>query len=72
MVVFADEKSSNHIINIDTMSDDEVVASDVHPRYLFCISEKAPSARDSTSGERKVGAVPRGVYQMRLLIVRGY
>ena len=35
MAVFEDKKSSNDIIINDTMSDDEVVASDVPPRYLF-------------------------------------
>ena len=32
---FDNEKSLNDIINNDTMSDDEVVASYVPPRYLF-------------------------------------
>ena len=36
MVVFEGKKSSNDIIINDAMSDDEVVASDVPPRYLFC------------------------------------
>ena len=36
MAVFEDKKSSNDIINNDTMCDDEVVASYVPPRYLFC------------------------------------
>ena len=35
MAVFEDKKSSNDIIINDTMSDDEVVASDVPPRYLL-------------------------------------
>ena len=35
MAVFEGKKSSNDIINNDTMSDDEVVASYVPPRYLF-------------------------------------
>ena len=35
MAVFEDTKSSNDIMINDTMSDDEVVASDVPPRYLF-------------------------------------
>ena len=34
MAVFEDQKSSNDIINNDTMSDDEVVASDVPPAIL--------------------------------------
>ena len=35
MAVFEGKKSSNDIINNGTMSDDEVVASFVPPRYLF-------------------------------------
>ena len=35
MAVFEGKKSSNDITINDTMSDDEVVASDVPPRYLF-------------------------------------
>ena len=35
MAIFEGEKLSNDIINNDTMSDDEVVASYVPPRYLF-------------------------------------
>ena len=35
MAVFEGKKSLNDIIINDTMSDDEVVASDVPPRYLF-------------------------------------
>ena len=35
MDVFEGKKSSNDIINNGTMSDDEVVASDVPPRYLL-------------------------------------
>ena len=34
---FESHKSSNDIINNGRMSDDEVVASDVLPRYLFKI-----------------------------------
>ena len=35
MAIFEDEKSSIDITNNDTISDDEVVASYVPPRYLF-------------------------------------
>ena len=35
MAVFEGKKSSNDLIINDTMSDDELVASDVPPRYLF-------------------------------------
>ena len=35
MVIFEGKKASNNIIIDDTMSDDEVVASDVPPLYLF-------------------------------------
>ena len=35
MPVFEGEKSSTDIVNNGTMSDDEVVASDVRPRYLL-------------------------------------
>ena len=35
MVVFEGKKSSNDIIINDEMSDDEVVASDLPPRYLL-------------------------------------
>ena len=35
MVVFEREKSSTNMVNNGTMSDDEVAASDVPPRYLF-------------------------------------
>ena len=35
MAVFEGKKSSNDIIINDTMSDDELVASDVPPRYLL-------------------------------------
>ena len=35
MANFEDKKSSNDVINNDTISDDEVVASYVPPRYLF-------------------------------------
>ena len=35
MAVFEGKKSSNAIVINDIMSDDEVVASDVPPRYLF-------------------------------------
>ena len=37
MAVFEGKKSSTDIIINDIMSDDEVVASDVPPRYLFSI-----------------------------------
>ena len=44
MAVFEDKMSSNDIIINDTMSDDEVVASDVPPRYLFpCTFTDSPS-----------------------------
>ena len=36
MANFEDKKSSNDVINNDTVSDDEVVASYVPPQYLFC------------------------------------
>ena len=35
MAVFEGKKSSNDILNDGIMSDDEVIASDVPPRYLF-------------------------------------
>ena len=35
MAIFEGRKSSNDITNNDRMSDDEVVASYVPPRYLF-------------------------------------
>ena len=35
MAVFEVDMSSTDIINKGTMNDDEVVASDVPPRYLF-------------------------------------
>ena len=38
MTVFESEKVSNDIVINDTMSYDEVVASDVPPRYLFLVS----------------------------------
>ena len=38
MVVLKGKKSSNDIIINDKMSDDEVVASDVPPRYLFSLA----------------------------------
>ena len=38
MAVFEGKKSSNDIINNDTMSDDEVVAFYVPPRYLFFLN----------------------------------
>ena len=37
MAVFEGKKSSNDLVFYDTMSDDEEVASDVPPRYLFLI-----------------------------------
>ena len=37
MAVFGGKKSSNDIINNDTISGDEVVASYVPPRYLFLV-----------------------------------
>ena len=40
MAVFECEKSSTDIVNNGTMSDDEVVASDVPPRYLFTASSR--------------------------------
>ena len=36
--VLEDKKSSNDIVTNDTMSDDEVAASDVPPRYSFLLS----------------------------------
>ena len=42
MAVFEGKKSSNDIINNDTISDDEVVASYVPPRYLFIIGLITP------------------------------
>ena len=36
LAVFYGKKSSNDIIINDTISDDEVVTSDVPPRYLYC------------------------------------
>ena len=38
MAIFEGKRSSNDIMTNDTMSDDEVVASDVPPRYLFTIT----------------------------------
>ena len=35
MAIFEDKKSSNDIINNDTMGNNEIVASYVPPRYLF-------------------------------------
>ena len=35
MAIFEGKRSSNDIMTNNTMSDDEVVASDVPPRYLF-------------------------------------
>ena len=35
MAIFEGKRSSNDIMTNDTMSDDEVVASDVPLRYLF-------------------------------------
>ena len=40
MAVFVVKMSSNDTITNDTMSDDEVVVSDVPPRYLFPSKEK--------------------------------
>ena len=37
MAIFEGKKLSNDIINNGIMSDDEVVASDVPQRYLFCV-----------------------------------
>ena len=42
MDIFLGEKSSNDIINYDTMSDDEVVRSDVRSRYLFLLCTLIP------------------------------
>ena len=58
MAVFEGKKSSNDILNNSSMSDDEVVASDVSLRYLFglfSVLEKDsvyifPSFVDLTSG----------------------
>ena len=36
MAIFESKKSSNDIVNNGTMSDDEVVATDVPPRYRVC------------------------------------
>ena len=41
MAVFEGEKSSNNIIVSDTMTDDEVVASDLPQRYLFSRRKKS-------------------------------
>ena len=41
MAVFEGKKSSNDILNNGTMSADEVVASDVPPRYLFHVVKLA-------------------------------
>ena len=38
LAIFEGDKSSNDIIINDTMSDDEVVASDVPLRYLFSLA----------------------------------
>ena len=38
MANFEDKKTSNDVVNNDTISDDEVVASYVLPRYLFISS----------------------------------
>ena len=40
MADFEDKKSSKVILINDTISANEVVASDVSPRYLFCFSFK--------------------------------
>ena len=37
MANFEDKKSSNDVMDNDIISDDEVVASYVPPRYLFCL-----------------------------------
>ena len=42
MAIFEGKKSSHDIENNDTMSDDEVVASYVPPRYLFSLSLSFP------------------------------
>ena len=45
MVVFEGGGSSNDIVNDDTMSDNQEVASDVTPRYLFSKSERIAYAK---------------------------
>ena len=50
LAVFEGKKSSNDILNDSIMSDDEVVASDVPPRYLFLLLfcfEAVPSDLDN-------------------------
>ena len=42
MAVFERKKSSNDIINNETMSDDEVIASDVPPQYFFSFLSISP------------------------------
>ena len=55
MVDFEDKKSSNDVINNDTISDDEVVASYVPPRYLFFLFLASQSHR--VRSENKTRAI---------------
>ena len=50
MAIFEGKKSSNDITNNDRMSDDEVVASYVPPRYLF--HDSAVSAKGKVVAQR--------------------
>ena len=54
MAVFEGKKSSNDILNDGIMSDDEVVASDVPPRYLLEYSPLAIKTFSAVPFKKKV------------------
>ena len=64
MAVFEGKKSSNDIINSGTMSDDEVVASDVPPRYLLPgITQKASFFWNAMTFKDLLGASEQSIFQ---------
>ena len=74
MAVFAGEKSSKDIITNDITSDDDVVASDVPPRYLlfYCI-HVSPKWREKINPKRSslksVFSFPEPVWSVRFRVL---
>ena len=56
MAIFESKKSSNDIIKDDTMSDDDVVASDVPSRYLFAADLRQKVWGVGGNGETREGS----------------
>ena len=61
MAVCESEKSSTNFINNGTMSDDEEVASDVPPRYLFPVQVRF--SRAEKDGDKNIDKIRNHSYK---------